>query len=517
MMINRRTLLAAGGIGAASALAACTGGGEAVDLGDSGTGAGSGDADGPVLTAAIAGEPDQLDPHNTTAYFSFQVLENVFDTLVEPDENLEMVGALAEDWEISEDQLTYTFTLKQGVTWHDGSEFTADDVVYSYRRIIDEELPNAWRLASIESVEAPDAGTVVITVGAPAPDLLSNLGNFKGLAIVQQANVDAGEILSAPIGTGPFSLGEYTSGDRISLLANPDFWGGTPALGGVTFRFIAEGSTAITALQNDEIQWTDSFETQRVESIEANDALVLGQVPSNDYWYLTLNLAKAPWDSVEARQGIAYAIDRDAIVQAATQGTAVVNQLAIPETSFWYTPYDTYSTDPARAQELFDAAGVTGGTLRFVATSEYPETVTTAQLVADQLSQFGLTVEISTVDFATLLAEQDAGNFDMIMNGWLGNIDPSGFYYAQHHSEGANNDQGYSNAEVDELLEAGQTETDEERRKEIYAEAATIIADECSYIYLYNPAVLQAWGTRVEGYEARSDNAIRFRGTSLAE
>ncbi|PZP16278.1 MAG: ABC transporter substrate-binding protein [Brachybacterium faecium] len=517
MKLDRRTLLAASGVSGAALLAACSGGGEDVDLDGGGGGSdGGGAVDGAELIAAIAGEPDQLDPHSTTAYFSFQVLENIFDTLVEPDENLEMVGALAEDWEVSDDQLTYTFTLREGVTWHDGSEFTADDVVYSYNRIIDEELANAWRLAAIESVEAPDAGTVVITVGAPTPDLLANLGNFKGLAIVKQDNVDSGDIVTSPIGTGPFKLADYVTGDSIALEANPDFWGGAPALGGVTFRFISEGSTAVTALQNSEVHWTDSFEPQRVEQIEGNDALVLGQVPSNDYWYLALNIANAPWDTVEARQGIAYAIDREAIIQASTQGTAVANQLAIPETSSWYHEYSTYSTDPDKAQELFDAAGGVDGTIiRFMATSEYPETVSSAQLIADQLSQFGITVEISTVDFATWLAEQNAGNFDMLMMGWLGNIDPSGFYYAQHHSEGANNRQSYSNPEVDRLLEEGGAEPDEARRKEIYAEAATIIADECSYIYLYNPAVLQAWVPEVEGYEARGDAAIRFRDTSL--
>lgn len=511
MLISRRALLALGGIGTIAAVTGCSRE-DGVDLGGSG-----GSVEGAVLTAAIAGEPDQLDPHNTTAYFSFQVLENVFDTLVEPDENLEMVGALAEDWEVSEDQLTYTFTLRDGITWHDGSEFTADDVVYSYRRIIDEDLSNAWRLAAVDTIEAPDPGTVVITVTEPAPDLLANLGNFKGLAIVQQANVESGDIVTRPIGTGPFSIAEYVSGDYVTLAANQDFWGGAPALGGVTFRFISEGTTAITALQNDEIQWTDSFEPQQVQLVEANPDLQLGNVPSNDYWYLAINQRNAPWDSVEARQGVAYAIDREQIIQATTQGTATPNQLAIPETSTWYVPYDRYSTDPDQARQLFEQAGVSGTTMRFLATNDYPETVTTAQLLADQLSSYGITVEITTVDFATWLADQSAGNFDILMMGWLGNIDPSGFYYAQHHSTGANNAQGYSNPQVDALLEQGQTEVDEERRKEIYGEAATIIADECSYIYLYNPAVLQAWSPRVEGYEARGDAAVRFRDASLEE
>ncbi len=117
---------------------------------------------GGTLVAAIGAEPDQLDPHVTSAYVSFQVLENVFDTLVEPDENLEMVPSLAESWEVSEDGLTYTFTLRDGVTWHDGTPLTADDVVYSYGRIR-ESANNGWRFGTVTDVSAPDDTTVVFT------------------------------------------------------------------------------------------------------------------------------------------------------------------------------------------------------------------------------------------------------------------------------------------------------------------------------------------------------------------
>src|SRR5262245_66546240 len=145
--------------------------GQRVDLG--------GDASGNLI-AAIAGEPDQLDPQKTSAYFSFEVLENVFDTLVQPDANLEMRPALAESWTVSPDQLTWTFHLRHGVTFHDGSPFTADDVVYSYRRIIDQKLANADKLSAIGGITALDQSTVSITLKQPTPNLLTNLGGFKG-------------------------------------------------------------------------------------------------------------------------------------------------------------------------------------------------------------------------------------------------------------------------------------------------------------------------------------------------
>ncbi|MBC7299219.1 MAG: ABC transporter substrate-binding protein, partial [Demequina sp.] len=216
-------------------LAGCSSG-ESVDLGDGTSDATSAPASSDTLVAAIGGEPDQLDPHITSAYFSFEVLENVYDTLVEPDDSLEMQPALAESWDISDDQLTWTFTLRQGVTFHDGSPLTADDVAYSYNRIINDALTTSWRFAAVESVTAVDNSTVEIKVSQPTPNLLALIGGYKGMAIVEQSNVESGDITTNPIGTGPYSVAEYVSGDHITLTANPDYWGGAPSVNTVEFR-----------------------------------------------------------------------------------------------------------------------------------------------------------------------------------------------------------------------------------------------------------------------------------------
>jgi peptide/nickel transport system substrate-binding protein len=478
-----------------------------VDLGDS---AGN-------LIAAIAGEPDQLDPQKTSSYFSFEVLENVFDTLVEPDANLEMQPALAESWTVSPDQLTWTFRLRDGVTWHDGSPFTADDVVYSYRRIIDEKLSNVDKFSAVTDVTAPDPSTVVVRVKEPTPNLLTNLGGFKGMAIVSRRNVESGEIATRPMGTGPFSFASQRSGDSITLSANPNYWGGAPKIPGVTYRFISEPSTALSALQAGEVDWTDSIPAQRVEQLRSDESIHLAVTPSNDYWYFALNQARAPWNDVRVRRAIAYAIDRDAIVQATSYGTAVANQLAIPEGNPWYVRYDQYRYDLDEAKRLLDESGVRPTTLDMLVTSEYPETVTAAQVVADNLAPLGISVDIRTVDMATWLDEQNTGNFDMLMMGWLGNIDPDDFYYAQHHTGGSNNAQKFSDPEVDRLLDAGRVETARDARADDYAKAAVQIADQVSYIYLYNPSVIQGWTPDLTGYEARRDGAIRFRTAAMSD
>ncbi len=288
----------------------------------------------------------------------------------------------------------------------------------------------------MRDIVAPDPATVVITVTHPTPNLLTNIGGFKGMAIVSRRNVESGQIATHPVGTGPFAFAGRKSGDSISLSANPAYWGSPPRVPGVTFRFISEPSTALSALQAGEIDWTDAIPTQRVAQLKSDDSLTLAVTPGNDYWYLALNEARAPWNDVRVRRAIAYGIDRSAIVAATSYGTANANQLAIPQGNPWYTPYDTYRHDIDRAASLLRKAGVDKQDLDMLVTNEYPETVTAAQIVADNLAPLGISVHIRTVDFATWLDEQNSGHFDMLMMGWLGNIDPDDFYYAQHHTNG---------------------------------------------------------------------------------
>jgi len=356
---------------------------------------------------------------------------------------------------------------------------------------------------------------VRITVAHPTPNLLTNLGGFKGMAIVQQRNVEDGQIATHPIGTGPFSFVSQKSGDSLVLRANPRYWGGAPRIPGVTFRFISETSTALSALQAGEIDWTDAVPAQRVSQLRNDDSVHLAVEPSNDYWYLALNTARPPWNDVRVRQAVAYALDRSSIVQATSYGTAQANQLAIPQGNPWFTPYNRYGHNLDKARQLLQQAGAAPTTMDLLVTSEYPQTVTAAQVIAANLEPLGIGVTIRTVDFATWLDEQNSGHFDMLMMGWLGNIDPDDFYYAQHHTGGTSNAQKFSDPRVDALLDAGRTETDQQARKDDYARAATLIADEVSYIYLYNPAVLQAWTPNLTGYEARRDKAIRFRSAVL--
>jgi len=496
-------------------LVACSGG-DAVDVDGSGSGESEGGGQGGTLVAAISGQPDQLDPQSTSAYASFQVLENVFDTLVEPDQELQMQPALAESWETSEDGLTWTFELRDGVTWHNGRDFVAEDVAYSYNRIIDEELSNAYRFESVESVTAVDEDTVEIKVSRPTPNLLANIGAFKGMAIVARENVEDGSIGENPIGTGAFRFDSYSPGDSLSLVRNDDYWGGDVALDGVTFRFVSEPTVALTNLQGGQVHWTDNLPPQQVEQLTGSDDITVEAVASNDYWYFAANQARPPFDDPRVRQALAFGIDREQITEAATFGLATPNQTAIPEGSAFAIDYSPYERDVEKAKALLQEAGVSDLTVDFMVTNEYPETVTAAQVIQSQLKEVGVDVQIRTLDFAAWLDQQGQGNFDVFMLGWLGNIDPDDFYYAQHRTDANFNFQKYSNPDVDEALDAARAETDEDARKELYDQAVRQIVDDASYVYLYNPQVVQGWTPDVEGYEVRADRAIRFRDVSLS-
>ncbi|WDZ83357.1 ABC transporter substrate-binding protein [Micromonospora cathayae] len=512
-MSRSRSGVVAAALAVALAVSAGCTAGESVDVDGAGPG---GSGAGGVLQAAISGEPDQLDPHKTSAYHSFQVLENVYDTLVEPDENLEMRPSLATKWTTSDDQLTWTFTLRDGVRFADGAPLTAEDVVYSYQRIITGKLNAAYRFATVKSVTAPDPATVVVALTAPTPNLLANLGGFKGVAIVQRGNVESGAITTKPVGSGPFAVAAYTSGDSITLVRNENWWGGTPKLDGVTFTFVKDPTVALQNLRGGQVHWTDNLPPQQVPALRDGDELTVESAPSSDYWYVALNQARKPYDEVAVRRAIGFALDREAITKAAKFGLATVNQTAIPKASAFHYDYAPYSHDPEQARRLLGEAGVRGLTMDLMVTSEYPETVTAAQVIAAQLKDVGVTVKIRTLDFAQWLDEQAKGNFDAFLLGWLGNIDPDEFYYAQHHSAGTFNFHKYRNPTVDRLLDQARTETDQGTRKQRYDQAAKQIVDDASYLYLYNPDVVQGWTGKVSGYRVRADRAIRFRDVSLA-
>ena len=300
-------------------------------------------------------------------------------------------------------------------------------------------------------------------------------------------------------------------------MRNDDYWGGAPSLDGVTYRFIPDPTVALTNLQAGEVHWTDNLPAQQVNGLKDSSDIVVESAPSNDYYYFAQNQAREPYSDARVRQALAWAIDRGAIVQAALFGNATVNQTAIPATSGWYHDYAPYTRDLDKARALLEEAGVEDLQIDLMVVSSDSQAVTAAQVIAANLADIGVTVNIRQLDSGTWIAEQGEGNFDIFLWAWIGNLDPSDFYYAQHHSTGGFNAQGYNNPDTDALLDQAAAETDRDARKALYDQAAELIVDDASYVYLYNPEIVQGFSPNVEGYTVRGDAAIRFDGVSLTE
>ncbi len=521
----RRPLLLAGAAALALTFAACSGGEgveaegleEAPDAGAS-AGASGGTAGAPTgtLVAALANTPDQFDPHATTSQASFQVLENVYDTLVVPSaEDLSFEPSLATEWTTSEDGLEWVFTLREGVTFHDGSTFDAEDVAYSLNRIIDEELANAFRFANVTSVEATGDLEVTITVSAPTPNLLANVGGFKGMAIVPSESAEL-DLATQAVGTGPFEL-VSTSAGGAQLAAYDDYWGEGPSIEGVEYRYVGESAAALTGLENGDIDWTDNVPAQSIEQLADTEGVELGQTGGSDYYYMAFDQSEPPFDDVDVRRSIAYAIDRDVIVEAATFGAGTANQTAIPSDSFWANDYAPFDLDAAQAEQLLADAGAEGLEFSVMVPDSDEPAVATAQVVASQLADVGVTMNVDTVETGVFLDRQGQGDFDAFSWAWVGNIDPFDYYHGQHLTDAGSNFQGYSNPEVDELLTQAASETDQDARKDLYAQAEQLIVDEVSYLFYFNPDVVEAWSSSVTGYTARPDSAVNFETVTLTD
>lgn len=474
---------------------------------------------GGTLVAAWAQDPVGLDPHVTSARSSIAILENVLDNLVTVNDESEIVPALAESWEFSDDNLTLTFHLRDGVTFSNGRPLTADDVIYTYKRILDPETGsgNAYLLDGVADISATDERTVVFTLAAPNAVLLGNLASSKQLGIIAKESVEDGTINTQPIGTGPFVISDFQPGVKVMLTRNENYWQeGLPYLDAVDIRIIPDESVRRSALISGDVDWAISVPAQSVEELKARDDVIVDEVPAGAYWYIGVNTEREPLNNPQVRQALAYAVNRDNVAAAAAFGNAQTTEDPIPASSFWAFGYSPYEYNPEKAKELLAEAGYPDGfEMEIMPTTQYEESVRAAQVIQADLANIGVRATIRTLEWAEWLEEEGAGNYDTYVCSWNGGTDPEDYFYAQHKTGEVFNFTGYSNPKVDELLDEGRVTRDQTERKDIYAEVNKMIVDDAPYIYLYNPLEINVYKPYVEGYHARPDQDIRFTETWL--
>ena len=481
----RRTALAAAAILAAGALAltACTSGGGSATP----TATGKPDPDASVAIRLVL-EPGNLDIRQTAGSALDQILvDNIYQGLVARTPEQDIVPALASDWTVSPDGLTYTFTLREGVTFHDGQELTPQDVVWSLTTRRDTaEWRDSARLADVTSITA-EGQDITLTLSAPDSTLLWNLTGRAGIVLKEGDTVD---YQTKANGTGPFVLTSWRQGDSITLERNESYWGDKAAAAEVVFDYIPDNQAALNAALAGEVDVLTGFDANLQDQIEANGdfSLVLGA--STDKGTLAFNQTSGPLADKRVRQAIRQAIDHDAIIEALGSGQTQYGP--IPELDPGYEDLsDVAPYDPEAAKALLKEAGAEDLELTLTIPSFYSTTI--PQILVSDLDEVGITLEVNSVDFTTWLTDVYT-NHDYDLSFVL-------HTEARDFENWANPDYyfTYDNPEVQELYARSLAATDEAEAADLLKQAARIVSEDSGADWLYNGASVVAVGTNITG------------------
>lgn len=523
--INRRDFLKLGGAGLAGAtllgVAGC-GGGEQVG------GGGGGGGGGGTFTYGRGADSVSLDPVNATDGESFAVTRQIFDGILEfKPGTTDPVASLASEIPRPEQGgKQYTINLREGVKFHDGSDFNAEAVVFNFDR---------WRLSDnefhkgggnqtsnfsyyvsqfggfdgdsiIESVEAVDEYTVRFGLREPLGPFLRNLA-MSAFAIASPTALekDVEAFWENPVGTGPFKFDAWDKGSEVSLTANNDWWasdlpagqgGGGPNVDRIVFRSIEDNSSRVASLSGGQLSGADGLTPDDVPTVEENPDLKILTRPPLNIGYLALNTQKEPFNDLNVRRAMAAAINMEEIVQAFFGDTAQVATNAYPPTvPFWREATEPYAYDPDEARRLLEEAGYADGfdmELWFMPIPRpyMPDGRGVAQAMQRDLEEVGINAKLVTREWGTYLEETSRGTHDACILGWTGdNGDPDNFLNVLLSSRSATPEDAlnvayYKNPDLDKILDQGATTIDENERRRLYEEAQVIVHDDVPWVVI---------------------------------
>ena len=437
-----------------------------------------------------------LDPHVDTDAGTRDVVFNLYEGLVKPTSDGGFIPAVASDYIISDDAKTYTFTLRDGITFHDGTPVTIEDVKYSIDRYAEIQGESSAFSSLVDSVEVQDDKTLVVNLKESYSEFLP----MMTIAIIPQSNEDpAGN----PIGTGPFKYVSYTPGQNLELEKYDGYWQeGVPSLDSVEFKFIADVDTAFVELQAGTIDILKYLTSAQAETLGDDYNIVQGSM--NLVHAMYLNSAYEPLSKTEVCQALCYAVDRDAINNFIFGGKShIIGSHMIPAMSKYYEPEaeTVYSYDPEKAKELLADAGYADGfDLEITVPSSYSQHVDSAQIIADELSQVGINVTLNQVEWSTWLQDvYKGGNFQATVIGFDGTLAPSD-WLKKYVTDDAKNFMHYSNTEYDDVFNTAYTTVDDDVKVENYKKAQMILAEDAAAVYIEDPANLVAVSKKFGGY-----------------
>ncbi len=456
---------------------------------------------GGSIVVGIQQDVDSLDPHKATAAGTKEILFNIFEGLVKPDENGDLMKALASDYTISEDGLVYTFTLREGVKFHNGNTVTAEDVKYSLERAsgLLDGTPLISSLSVLTSVEILDEKTVQVTVGSANTELI-----YSFVAAIIPAG-SGEEESGTPIGTGPFSYVSYKPQEGIVVAKNPDYWQeGLPYLDEVNFKIVNSPDTALLEIKGGSIQiypyLTDS------QAGELKDSFQILSAPSDVVQALFLNNAVEPLNDVRIRQAICYALDLDMVNEfVAGGGATLVSSAMLPTLHTYYVDLtDTYGTGAniQKAQELMTDAGYPDGfDLEITVPSNYEYHMQTAEVVAEQLKAAGIHATINPVEWSSWLSDcYTDRNYQSTISGITSDMTP-GYLTNRFQTESKKNFVNFASAAYDEAYQAAAAALDPAEKAELYKQVQKILCDEAGSAFIQVPPITIAMDPKLAGYK----------------
>ena len=459
---------------------------------------GSTDAVANEITVGIAQDlDDSLDPHLAVAAGTKEVMFNVFEGLMKPTSTGDLTPAVAESYTVSEDRLTYTFTLREGVKFHNGDEVTAEDVVYSINRCADttDGTPLVEAFSVIQSVEAVDARTVAITISEPSNEFIS----YMTTAILP-ADYDQQD--TAPVGTGPFKFVSRAAQDNIVLEKFDEYWGTPAYLDKVTFKIMENADSLIMSLQSGAIDLCSHLTSTQVAQL--GDDFYVAEGTMNLVQALYLNNAEKPFDDVRVRQALCYAVDKQGIIDLAFNGYgSPIGSSMYPAFGKYFDESLTnyYTKDVEKAKSLLADAGYPNGfEMTITVPSNYQPHIDTAQVLVEQLKEIGVTAKIELVEWGTWVSDVYSGRqFQSTVVGVDASNMTARALLERFTSDYAKNFINYNNADYDALFQQALTTYDDAEQTAIYKAMEKNLTENAANVYIQDLADLVAVRQGLEG------------------
>ncbi|MBW2060536.1 MAG: peptide-binding protein [Deltaproteobacteria bacterium] len=474
-----------------------------------------------IVTGSI-GDASNLLPVLASDSASGDINGLIYDGLLKTDKNLNLIGNMAESWEISEDGLTITFRLRKGVKWHDGHAFTSKDVMFTYQLMIDPKTPTAYGedYKQVKKAETPDDYTFRVTYERPyAPALISWSFPIMPAHLLQGRDITKSPLTRKPIGTGPYIFKEWQTGQKIILEASPDYFEGRPYIFRYVYRIIPDTATMFLELKSgglDRMDLTPIQYKRQTNTPKFEKDFKKYQYLSFGYTYLGFNLLDPKFQDKRVRQAIGYAIDKNEIIDGVLLGLGQpANGPYKPGTWVYNEKVTPYPFDPEKAKMLLAAAGWAdtdhdglldkdGQPFKFTITTNQgnKQREMTALIIQQRLKDVGIGVKVRIIEWAAFLKEFiDKKKFEAVILGWTIPINPDLFdvWHSSKTKPGELNFVSYQNREVDRLIDQGRFTFDREVMKKSYDRIQEILKEDAPYIFLYVAKALPVVAARFHG------------------